>query len=246
MFFLYRISYVTYTLHFINKDWKLIDFTLKTAQFDHPHTGETIKENFDDCLVEFKLKNKEIDATTDNGSNIVKACRIMSNVTRLGCIAHALHNLLMADLLKHKDMKRVTSLIVKLKIIYRLLLFKHDKLKKIHQLQNSNLLQEFETLDKIISTEELITNFNNAVEVEDDVEDNENILSRPSVAESSSDKENEVECQQLPNQSKFTSIKNSNDTRWNSTLVMIDSFLKNKGTFYKHILFYIKFNYFFF
>lgn len=178
-------------------------------------------------MVEFKLEHKQIDATTDNGSNIVKACRIMDNVSRLGCIAHGLHNLIMADLLKHKDMKRVTNLIVKLKTIYRMLLFKHDKLQKIHQLQNSNLIQDLETLDKIITTEELITNFDNS----DDGKDGGNILSGNAEAEeSTSDKENEKQAEE-PNQSKFTSIKNSNDTRWNSTLVMIDSFLKNKGSF---------------
>jgi hypothetical protein len=45
---------------------------------------------------EFGIQSKKIIYVTDNGSNIVKACRL-AKVERLGCIAHGLHNLISVD-----------------------------------------------------------------------------------------------------------------------------------------------------
>jgi hypothetical protein len=70
--------------------------TLKTALFEGAHTGENIKQEMEQTATEFGIQSKKIIYVTDNGSNIVKACRL-AKVERLGCIAHGLHNLITVD-----------------------------------------------------------------------------------------------------------------------------------------------------
>jgi hypothetical protein len=50
-----------------------------------------------DTLTEFGLKKDRMSIVSDNGCNIVAACRV-AKVERLPCTAHNLHLLLTADL----------------------------------------------------------------------------------------------------------------------------------------------------
>lgn len=71
----------------------------------------------------------------------IKYCRIYG----LGCIADALHNLLMAEFLKNKDMKRVRSLRLMMMItIGPAKKLKYDLMIKNHSrnISNGNSLQQ--------------------------------------------------------------------------------------------------------
>jgi len=91
-----RRSYIAYTLHFISPDFTLHSLTLKTSVFQTDHTGENIKADMLTTHSEFNLDDKKIVYVTDQGANIVKACKL-ALVERFGCIAHGLHNLVVKD-----------------------------------------------------------------------------------------------------------------------------------------------------
>ena len=91
-----RRSYAAFTLHFCNDDYDMKSMTLKTVLFEGAHTGENIKEEMEKTAKEFGIQSRKIIYVTDNGSNIVRACRL-AKVERLGCIAHGLHNLITVD-----------------------------------------------------------------------------------------------------------------------------------------------------
>ena len=91
-----RRCYITFTLHFCDSNYELQDLTLKTELFDLSHSGENIRQAMDAMAEKFNLLQKKLIYITDNGSNIVKACKL-AKVERNRCIAHALHNLITHD-----------------------------------------------------------------------------------------------------------------------------------------------------
>jgi hypothetical protein len=91
-----RRSYAAFSLHFCNDNYDMKSMTLKIALFEGAHTGENIKQEMEQTATEFGIQSKKTIYVTDNGSNIVKACR-SAKVERLVCIAHGLHNLITVD-----------------------------------------------------------------------------------------------------------------------------------------------------
>ena len=55
-----------------------------------PHTGDNICKVLRDIISNWNLTDKVFTMTTDNGSNMVKAGKLMSELTRLPCTAHTL------------------------------------------------------------------------------------------------------------------------------------------------------------
>jgi hypothetical protein len=105
-----RRSYAAFTLHFCYDDYEMKSMTLKTALFEEDHTGEKIKQEMEPTATEFGIQSKKIIYVTDNGSYIVKACRL-AKVERLGCIAHGLHNLITVDGIAQKpEIKAVVDI----------------------------------------------------------------------------------------------------------------------------------------
>jgi hypothetical protein len=72
------------------------DVVLRTVVFHEQHTGENIHAVWLETQRMFNLEDKHIIYITDQGSNVVKACKLLG-VDRFGCIAHGLHNLIMVD-----------------------------------------------------------------------------------------------------------------------------------------------------
>jgi hypothetical protein len=104
-----RRSYITFTLHFCNGDFELKSVMLKTVLFEGSHNGDNIKKEMEKTATEFDLDSKTIIYVTDNGSNIVKACKL-AGVQRLGCVAHGVHNLITVDgISKTPELKRVVD-----------------------------------------------------------------------------------------------------------------------------------------
>ena len=71
-------SYLGVTAHFFDPERKeLIYLTLAVREFRNPHTGEFIAEELTNILDEFGVSDKLFYLVSDNGSNIVKAARML-------------------------------------------------------------------------------------------------------------------------------------------------------------------------
>ncbi|KAK6182220.1 hypothetical protein SNE40_009950 [Patella caerulea] len=83
--------YMSYTVHYVDKDWNLQSRHLQTVFFPDDHTGENLAHGLKDTLDSWGLKEEnQVCLTTDNGSNIVKATQL-NNWQRLQCFGHRLH-----------------------------------------------------------------------------------------------------------------------------------------------------------
>ena len=65
---------------------------LETKQVNESHTGDVLAHHLDATIITWGLHNKVFGATTDNASNMEKACLKSNEVTlQLGCLAHTLN-----------------------------------------------------------------------------------------------------------------------------------------------------------
>lgn len=148
-----RVSYITFTYHFIDKDWSIFNTVLKTAHFEAPHTSQRIKEFYCKVLDEFHLKNKNILCITDGASNVKTACTLLK-VRRLNCMAHQINRLIQFDLFdkqKHA-VKPFCEIIDKLRKIQRALIYKYDELTNIYDKDQNErifvMLEHMEAIDE--------------------------------------------------------------------------------------------------
>lgn len=127
-----RVSYITYWIHWMSPEFKMEKMCLRVVSFPHPHNGELIKQAFNQLMADFKLTEKRRLAVTDNGSNLIKACKLLE-LEREPCICHNLHLLVSVDLIKnHPCMQPIRDLIVRMKTIYKKLVYKYEQLKKMN------------------------------------------------------------------------------------------------------------------
>ena len=83
--------YMSYTIHYIDSDWKLQNKCLQTQFLPEDHTGINLAEAMEAALSLWDLDvANQICLTTDNGSNIVSAAGIL-DWSRLSCFGHNLH-----------------------------------------------------------------------------------------------------------------------------------------------------------
>ena len=83
--------YISYTIHFINANWKFQSKCLQTHYLPGDHTSEILADSLTTTMDLWKLKSEnQVCITTDSGSNIVKATRDL-NWPRLSCFGHNLH-----------------------------------------------------------------------------------------------------------------------------------------------------------
>lgn len=84
-------SYVTVTLHGINKNWNMVSYTLDTLEFEDRHTGPNLQKHLLQVSTEWNLGNKVVAVVHDNARNIVAA---MEMTLELGesvrCFCHSL------------------------------------------------------------------------------------------------------------------------------------------------------------
>jgi hypothetical protein len=84
---------------------------------------------------EFGLESKKIIFVTDNGSNIVKACRL-AGVERMGCIAHGAHNLITVDgMSKSSSLTRIVNDVKGIVhvFVYKTQLLEEEGRKMVHE-----------------------------------------------------------------------------------------------------------------
>ncbi|CAB4443300.1 unnamed protein product [Rhizophagus irregularis] len=116
-------AFIGVTIHFITNEWKLKHFTLEVLRITGSHTGNAIYEILNKLLEDFDLKQKIISITTDNGSNMVVACRLLKNdfdvqtpaldFIHSRCICHIL------NLAVNAGLKHIENLIKKLRKIVK-------------------------------------------------------------------------------------------------------------------------------
>lgn len=106
--------YLSYTVHYITRDFELRSRSLTTAYFPEEHTGANLADGLREIMRNWGLaEEKQVVITTDNASNMVKTCQL-NHWTRLQCFGHRLH-LAIENALKHdKRIERATGLCRKL------------------------------------------------------------------------------------------------------------------------------------
>lgn len=83
--------YMSYTVHFIDPDWKLQSRCLQTLYVPADHTAENLADGMNEILNQWQLSpTKQVCLTTDSGANIVKAARDL-NWPWISCFGHNLH-----------------------------------------------------------------------------------------------------------------------------------------------------------
>ena len=84
--------YLSYTVHFIGKDYKLHSRCLQTLYLPESHTGENLAEAIKGTLESWELDaSKQTCLTSDNGKNIVCATVRHLGWPHLSCLGHNLH-----------------------------------------------------------------------------------------------------------------------------------------------------------
>lgn len=138
-----RLSYITYTYHFIDDKWNIFSTVLNTTYFESPHTAERTEQSFKDMIEKFNLIDKRLFLITDNAAVMKAACQRL-NRKRTGCSAHSVNRLIQYDLLeKVKDnphIETIRNLINKMRKCQRALLFKCNELKQIHEKDRNDLI----------------------------------------------------------------------------------------------------------
>ena len=82
--------YLSYTIHFIDKQWNLCAKCLQTHYMPEAHTGINLQEALESTLSQWGLDlEKQVCITTDSGWNIKLACQLLG-WQHLSCFGHNL------------------------------------------------------------------------------------------------------------------------------------------------------------
>ena len=83
--------FMSYIIHFVDKDWYLQSLSLGTHFVPEDHTSPILAEAMKATLQKWELESiRQVASTTDNGANIVAAAEQLS-WTRVFCFGHNLH-----------------------------------------------------------------------------------------------------------------------------------------------------------
>lgn len=83
-------GYLGLTATWINQNFEILDVLLEITYFPTPHTAEAIADVIKNSIKKWKIEDRVITITTDNGSNMIAAINKLSPITRLSCVAHTL------------------------------------------------------------------------------------------------------------------------------------------------------------
>ncbi|CAB4034362.1 zinc finger BED domain-containing 1-like [Paramuricea clavata] len=101
--------YIGFTLHWIDDEWNLKNRCLGMKYVPEDHTAEELGSCLDDILTYWGLDPAKMTVlTTDNGANIVKACKDKewNNIT---CFGHNLHLAITNTIAKEPNLKRAVG-----------------------------------------------------------------------------------------------------------------------------------------
>ena len=80
-------SYISFTVHFIDSEFKMQSRCLQTLEVLHDHDASSLKQVFSSLYDNWKISEKVCGATTDNGQNIVNAVGLLK-IEHFPCVAH--------------------------------------------------------------------------------------------------------------------------------------------------------------
>jgi hypothetical protein len=86
-------NYMALTIHFVNDNWEIEQYTLQTKAFSESHTSENLAEALKLVVDEWDLKRNYLlpCISPDNASNIIKAVKIAQFEKHIPCFAHTLN-----------------------------------------------------------------------------------------------------------------------------------------------------------
>ncbi|CAB3246549.1 unnamed protein product [Arctia plantaginis] len=141
-------SYMTLTIHFINKD-KFKSLTLSTREVKDAHTSENLAHEMRDILeTEWNILDKIICVTTDNAANIKKAVIDFLYKRHLSCAAHTL-NLVVQYTIKENEV--LIRLVEKCRVIVAYFRRSNNAAYKLKQVQEQMQLEPL-TLKQDVQT----------------------------------------------------------------------------------------------
>jgi len=211
-----RKSYMSVTLHFCSPEFQLHSLVLRTAVFSKAHTGVNIQAELEHVCEQFGLHDKKFVYVTDQGSNIVKACRLLG-VERYGCMAHGLHNLIVVDGIS--KCAELQELIVKVKDAVKTFTYKTSFLEEeAAKMADEKHKAELENMMTTMEDDEQFS----TCEVEGDDGDSDE---EPAASSSTATDRKSSTCYR---QQPLTTLKKDCPTRWNCLLLVLESVVKNQ------------------
>ncbi len=83
-------GYLGLTATWINQNFEIMNVLLEITYFPTPHTAIEIASTIKKIMQKWKIEDRVITITTDNGANIVSAIHELKPIKRLSCAAHTL------------------------------------------------------------------------------------------------------------------------------------------------------------
>jgi hypothetical protein len=94
-------AFISFTIHVIDKECKMHEYSLGALPFTVDHTSENIK-NMLTSVVRDTLELSPADVypviTTDCASNMIKCFKLMDDWTHVKCVLHCIHNAVLAGM----------------------------------------------------------------------------------------------------------------------------------------------------
>ena len=82
-------TYISLTVHFVDASFQMRSRCLQTPEILQDHSADSISEVLSEMLIDWKIKERVIGATTDNAKNITNAIEQM-DIQHLPCVGHTL------------------------------------------------------------------------------------------------------------------------------------------------------------
>lgn len=143
-------GYLGITATWLDSNFKFREALLSCQYLPYPHTSEVIKDELKKVIQIWNLDSKLFTIVTDNGANMIKACRLLGeefkSIKRLPCAAHTLQLSVQAGIKQieiiHKRLKNLQTFFRSPKHAQQL----RDAQKTIMQ-QNQDDIDQWELLD---------------------------------------------------------------------------------------------------
>nr|XP_037270495.1 E3 SUMO-protein ligase ZBED1-like [Rhipicephalus microplus] len=198
-----RRAYITFTCHLVNQNFELVSLTLSTRHMNERHTGTAIMNEFQRCIEEFGMEEKEVYAVTDAGSNMRRAAALARTEHHL-CIGHALHNLVIKD--GFGSVPELHSLLINCREIVKTVHYRASELQEIADSELNAMVQ------LLVSTAETLEHDENDPVLDEGYQNSEHSYNAAPVARGGA-----------------VTMKLDTPTRWHSILAMFESLQANKA-----------------
>ena len=109
-------SYLSFTAHWIDKDWEYKEGRLHAQPFNERHSGENIASVFMSCLDAWKINEKLHLVLRDSGSNFVAGFR-EAEILSSSCFAHTLQLVVKDGVLAQRGVETLLSVCRKIVVV---------------------------------------------------------------------------------------------------------------------------------